>query len=417
MAKYIDNRFYALEIGTHSLKLIAGDYNDDGTVDIIEHAEVQTVKKVEKGQILDIDEIQDFFTKASTRLENTTNEEIHRIVVSVSGPHIATRNQRGTLAIEAEDGIITDADVIAASKHARSFRLPDGKEAITILDRAFIIDEVQMVSNPAKMVGNKLEAEVHVIYGEKNILDTLKHFFLDQFGPEFPFEFSFAGISSFFGVTEEHEQKEGALCIDIGYGTTDYAIYKDKICQHTGSFTIGCKHLINDLHVALELPFAKCKPLLEQCGAAKSKGDGRSRMVKVKLLDNKERNIPQSSIEQVVEMRLRELFGLIKRDLAENGVDNTFSSGVVLCGGGAKIEGIDILAQEEFKCPARIGHPVAFSGDKKIISNPSFANVCGSLRVAYLFENIEEARHRSTLSDFSASIKKAWQEFVGALNF
>ena len=418
MAKYIDNRFYSLEIGTHSLKLLAADYNDDGTFDILEYAEAPTGNKVEKGQIIDVETIHEPFNKASLKLENSLNEVMTKLIVSVSGPHIATKNITGSVGVESEDRVISDVDIVAVAKHARSYRLPEGKAAINVIGRYYTIDDNNVVSNPENMIGQNLSQEMQVVYGDSNILETLQNIFYSQYGEDFSLELSFAGISSFLGVTEKYEQEEGALCIDIGYGTTDYAIYKDETCQHTGTFSIGCKHLVNDLHVGLDLPFVVCKRLFEQCGSARSQGDGRSRMVKVPLPGGKEREIPHSSIEQIIELRLREIFNLIKRDLVENEVENTFSSGVILCGGGAKIKEIEGLAKEEFKAPVRIGHAMGFSGDTEIVSNPAFANCCGALRVAHLMESIEEAKARpSLIADFKASLVKTFKDFLNALNW
>src|SRR5216117_3698715 len=65
------------------------------------------------------------------------------------------------------------------------------------------------------------------------------------------------------------EQKElGALVIDIGGGTTDYAVYAEGVIKHTGVLAIGGDHVSNDLAYGLKVPLGRAEQLKIEHGAA-----------------------------------------------------------------------------------------------------------------------------------------------------
>ena len=56
------------------------------------------------------------------------------------------------------------------------------------------------------------------------------------------------------------------------------------------------------------------------------------------------------------------------------------ASGIVLTGGGAKMEGLVELAEEIFHMPVTLGSPREISGLKDIVRNPVFATGVGLLQ-------------------------------------
>src|SRR5262249_59563104 len=52
------------------------------------------------------------------------------------------------------------------------------------------------------------------------------------------------------------------------------------------------------------------------------------------------REAPRRLLNQIIEARAEELFRLVRRELARVGMDQGLMGGVVLCGGGALLNGI-----------------------------------------------------------------------------
>ncbi len=80
-----------------------------------------------------------------------------------------------------------------------------------------------------------------------------------------------------------------------------------------------------------------------------------------------------------VQPRYEELFGMIQAELRRSGYESLVAAGIVLTGGGAKMEGVIDLAEEVFHLPVRVGLPQHVTGLADVVSNPIHASGVGLL--------------------------------------
>jgi cell division protein FtsA len=69
-------------------------------------------------------------------------------------------------------------------------------------------------------------------------------------------------------------------------------------------------------------------------------------------------------------------------DVRRAGIDDMLAAGLVLTGGSANLPGIDALAEQVLRMPARIGVPRGIHGLSDILANPSYATGVGLLHWA-----------------------------------
>ena len=81
----------------------------------------------------------------------------------------------------------------------------------------------------------------------------------------------------------------------------------------------------------------------------------------------------------MVEPRYEELFNLVHAELKRSGFEEMVAAGMVLTGGGSKMEGAIDLAEEVFHMPVRLGSPQFISGLVDVVRNPIFATGVGLL--------------------------------------
>src|SRR3984957_19389502 len=78
----------------------------------------------------------------------------------------------------------------------------------------------------------------------------------------------FTGLASSLALLTNEQKEMGALVIDIGGGTTNYAVYADGIIQHTGVLAVGGDHVSNDLAYGLKVPLGRAELLKVEHGSA-----------------------------------------------------------------------------------------------------------------------------------------------------
>jgi cell division protein FtsA len=68
---------------------------------------------------------------------------------------------------------------------------------------------------------------------------------------------------------------------------------------------------------------------------------------------------------------------LIYSELVRSGHEDTISSGVVVTGGSAELQGVTEMAEQVFNSPARVGYPQGMSGLVEIVNKPMYATAVG----------------------------------------
>jgi len=375
----------AVEVGTHTIKVVMGEFLPDQVLSLI-GVGVEPSRKVMKGEVVDAGVVQEQLQKALVAAEDASGADIENIFLAVTGGHIGSVNSVGSTLTNSQDHRIYEEDRDAAMQNAVGFTLPPDKRPMHFFPRQYRVDGRE-VNNPVGMFGGKIEADAHIVYGLANRLEISRNMIVEAVGLESePRDLVFSAVAAGIGAFGREEIEQGALIIDLGAGVTEYAVFQGtEQCLHTAQITVGCEHIANDLSLGLRLPILRGRELLERLGhfgaAAVMTPDGNTRLTQVELAQGKPpRSIPVSSVEQIVEMRLQELFEHILADLAAKDMIKRIGYGAKLCGGGALIPRITELAQRVFEMPVEVARPRLVSGQKEIVNSPVFVTPIGVLR-------------------------------------
>src|SRR6266702_3704600 len=86
-----------------------------------------------------------------------------------------------------------------------------------------------------------------------------------------------------------------------------------------------------------------------------------------------------STLAEVIEPRVEELYTLIQQVLRDSGYEELLSSGVVLTGGSAVMQGMVELGEEIFHMPVRLGIPRYSGSLSDVVRSPRYATGVGLL--------------------------------------
>jgi cell division protein FtsA len=92
------------------------------------------------------------------------------------------------------------------------------------------------------------------------------------------------------------------------------------------------------------------------------------------------RRVARRLLSDIVEPRVEEIFGEARRRIEETGLLEQVSSGCVLTGGAALMEGMVECAQEILGMPVRLGFPVGVKGIFQLVQGPQYATGVGLVR-------------------------------------
>ena len=341
----------AIEIGTSKIAIIIGEISSGTSLNIIGNYSVKS-SGVKKGVIQDLQVVGQIVHNAILQAENVAGTEIEEIYLAHTGQHLEGVFNIGTTNVVASNGVITKADVEKAKEDARRPQLPEGRSFIHYIQNPFSVDGV-MVENPIHMHGKRLQVGFWAIHADNKILQDNLRVLMGI--PLLVEDVIVSSIASGNALLQESEKKAGALVVDIGGGTTDFALYRDGYVVYTGVIPVGGDHITNDLSLGLRTSVQLADSLKLREGLANHAKQNISTYTW--LVGNQsigDRQIPLISVNKIVESRIKELFELIREDLEDAKFYNPsdIGTGVVLTGGTSRIEGIELIAEKvlDLKC-------------------------------------------------------------------
>ena len=342
----------AIEIGTCKVVVLVAEVIDDSTLNIIARADCPT-HGMRKGEIIDFKAVCQCAHAAIHAAEEQAGISLEAVYLAQSGRHLQGMHSVGMTSIQSSDQRVTERDVEKVIEQAKGKELPDGRLFIHHIRNAFVLDG-QVVENPVGLQGERLEVGYWSISGnERSLHNQIR--VINGFGLRVE-DMIVSSIASGSLVLGDAEKQTGALVIDIGSGTTDYAVYKNGAVVRTGVVSVGGDHISNDLAMGLRVNRKQAEFIKKKHGKCiVEKSDKQSTIWLYGDYTIGDRKITQYAIAQIINARLDELFGIIKKQLGVMGTPAEIPSGIFLTGGTSAIPDICALGQSHFQVPCHLG--------------------------------------------------------------
>ncbi len=376
-----------LDIGTTKICSVVAEVSGDD-VNIIGIGSNPSVG-LRKGVVVNIESTVESIKKAVEEAETMAGCEISSVYAGIAGGHITGFNSYGLIALKGEE--ITQADIDRVIESARAVAIPMDREVIHVLPQEFIVDGEPGIRNPIGIAGVRLEAKIHIVTGAvtsaQNIVKCANKAGLDVC------DIILEPIASSEAVMTPEEKESGTMLIDIGGGTTDLAIFAGNNIRHTFVLAIGGNNMTNDISVGLRTPMAEAEKIKLKYGTCLPDKVKNDETIEIPDMTGRGgRKLPRQILAEILEPRVEEIFTLVKREIMRAGMKEYITSGVVLTGGSALLEGISSVAESVFEVPVRVGTPQGISGLVDVVNNPMYATGVGL--VVYGSKNQETKKFR-----------------------
>lgn len=371
----------ALDIGTSKVVALIGEVAD-GRLHIVGFGESES-RGLKAGMLTNIDVTAQAIRQAMQEAELMADCKIDSVTAGISGNHIRSFNSQGVVKIK--DGEVSKADIERTKETAKAVAIPTDHQILHTVVQEYIIDNQPGVREPVGMSGVRLDTRVHIITGAVTAVHNVQKC-IERCGLKVE-QNNLNPLASAQAVLTEDEKELGVCVIDIGAGTTDIAVYTNGAIRHTAVIPIAGDLITRDLAQALRTPYGSAEYIKVHFGSAAAYGheavEGDDMVEVPSVGDRPNRRIARSVLATVIGPRVEEILELALNELRRNGFpEQVLTSGIVLTGGTAMLQGIELLAEEVFNLPVRIGVPQRLDGVSERTRHPRYACAAGLLNAA-----------------------------------
>ena len=402
------NLLVALDIGTSKIVAIVAEVTPDGALEILGLGQHPS-KGLKKGVVVNIEATVTGIQRALEEAELMADVKIRDVLTGIAGSHIKSFNSHGMVAIK--DKEVSQFDVDRVIETARAVNIPMDQQILHILTQEFIIDGQEDVREPVGMSGVRLEVKVHIVTGAvsaaQNIMKCVRRCGLEVR------DLVLQPLASAIAVLSQDEKDLGVCLVDIGGGTTDIAVFTGGAIRHTAVIPIAGDQITNDIAMALRTPTKDAEDIKIAHGCSLRQLASVNDVIEVPGVGDREpRQMSRQTLAEVIEPRVEELYSLIQRELRASGFEELLSSGIVLTGGSASMQGMVELGEEVFHMPVRLGVPSYAGGLAEVVRNPRFSTGVGLL-VSGLEQRKRDEHVRLHNANFKGVFEKMASWFKG----
>ncbi len=366
----------ALDIGTSRIVVVAAHCGEDGQIEVLGCGTTAS-HGLKAGMVVNIEETVESIRRAVEEAEEMTDCVIRNVNVGIAGSHVHSINASG--AIPVREGEITPAVVERVLDAASAVKLTDDKCILHVLPQEYAIDDQYGIRTPLGMSGVRLDARVHLIIAGAGALHnlvkcvrrcglTVDHVVLEP-------------LASGEAVLTPDERELGVALVDIGGGTSDIAVFYSGAIHYTATVPVAGDHVNRDIAIALSTRVQDAEQIkIEHGYAAGDRAQDDPVLEAPGLGGRPPAQLRGSVLSDIIRPRYLELFELINDELRRSGYyDKIEGAGLVLTGGGAMVRGLDVLAEEVFNRPVRVGGPQHLRFRDERFNQPMYATGIGLL--------------------------------------
>jgi cell division protein FtsA len=349
---------------------------------------------VRGGAVVDVDEAAHAIAQAVERAETLAGVSVSGVTVAIAGGQLASCRLSATVSLGARP--IGDNDLSRAIAAATAGVKMPGRRAIHMRPIAWSVDGQRGVRDPRAMFGRSLGLELLVVTMNEQVCQTIGHC-VERAHLQFEGLVA-APFASALAALEEDEMDLGAVCIDMGGGSTSVAVFSGGSLVHIDSLAVGGSHVTADVARGLSTSIVGAERIKTLHGSAIASANEDREMIEAPPRGDDPGAgpvvAPRSLLKGIIAPRVEETLELLRERLRASGAPVESGAGIVLTGGASQLAGVREVAVRVFDRPVRLGRPRRLPHLADAASGPAFCAAAGVL-------------HRAAFGPAEAGPKKA----------
>lgn len=366
------SNFIALDIGSSKISAMAAYINKQGdptiNAQVLHHSE-----GIRSGLITNMSIAESSLIGAIYSLEKDCSKSIKEVAISLSG--VGVKSYYVSHNIKLGNQPITQSDVKKLMNKALADFKMKGLEIIHYFPIEFMVDSNQIVENPIGLYAKELSCQLHIISADCSMILNLTKCLA-----KYHVEVSDIIVSIYaagLAVLTEDERKLGSIIIDFGANTTSFGIFLDGKIIYVNHVPIGGNDITIEIAKSFSISIKEAEKLKILYGVADPSLLIKDSVIKV---DSSDQTVTAIGMSRIIQPKLKEIFGIIKKDYENMAIDHLLAKQIVITGGGAALSSLKTVVTEIFHKQVRLAKPEIIPGFIENYNSHIHSTVLGMIK-------------------------------------
>ena len=370
-----------LDIGTAKTAcLVVSAPNGATSPPIVIGSGVRATRGLKAGVVVEMDGVEQAIRGAVSDAERSAGLRLGEVSLAVSCGRLRAHSFQANAAILEQTVGQSDVERLLQAGHA--FARRDGRALLDLRFLGFRIDGAPATGNVHGIAGRQIDADVMAITADEAPLRNMVHV-LERAG------LSLASLvpspwASGLAATTAEDREAGVLCIDLGAGTTQLAMFAQGHLLSCDVLPVGGNHITFDIARALSTPLSEAERIKRAYGTLSAGVEAHDEGITYTLAGQAGQHVgadlyqtTAGHVRQLIEARIASLLALVAERIERTAMPQYCRSPIVLTGGSSALPGLAEFAAHTFARPVRLSVTQPLEGLAEIVSGPAYATVVG----------------------------------------
>lgn len=340
-----------LDLGSAWTRLVVVSL-ENGLVRYLTHA-AEVSRGWHRGQIADQNAVAGCVRRVFEQCARKLREPVGSAVVGVGGPGVRCRQGRGVYDFGPRRRVQQD-DIVQALKLAAQSPLEPDRMLLQVLPQDFTLDGRPPIPHPLNVECERFEAHALMITASRQEHQTVVSA-VQQAGVQVE-ETVFEAMASAYACILPEERAGGVALLDIGAHSSNVVFYDGDSMLFAAGLPVSGDHFTRDISTVHGVSYEEAERLKLAYGCAHTAPSGDNIIIELPAEGGRTgREVSRRALVETLEARAGQVFEIVESCRQRHARDMHLGEGLVLCGGGALLEGMVQEAERLLRCPARLG--------------------------------------------------------------
>lgn len=337
-----------IDIGSHHVKVVIAESRtgkDRGQPQILGTGLAES-KGLRHGYIINNADTTRSIVNALRQAEKTAGVKVKKAHISIGGVGLDEVRSTAEISITRGDAEVTSYDlekVLFESERKIKDRTINRK-ILHAIPLTYRIDGEQVLGRAQGLKGRKLSIEsLFITCLEQHLNDLIRA--VEGAGVEVE-DVMAAPLAASFVTLSKAQKLAGCVLANIGAETVSIVVFEHGIPQSLKIFPVGSKDITNDIALGLKISLEEAEQL--KLGA---------------IIGS---DVPKKKLDDIVGVRLSDIFNLVEAHLKKIGKNGLLPAGIILTGGGTGLSTIEDFARASLKLPSKTAIVSNVAGERSV---------------------------------------------------